>query len=267
MYNLPTSLTVGSGSCWDSRPEITEKRAAGASRCAQTGSSMDFASGVNSFGPVGGHVPAVLQAHAEFPGNIDARLVGETHACLKRRGVAVHQVGAARGRPCRCRGRCGARGRAAVARAPALLLVVVRAPRRRSRRRARRAGGLQRDLLAALDRVPDLALARAWARRRRRCGRCRTGSRAPCSRQSISTTEPSRTVCGLMRAVRIGAGLVQQHQRELRLPPSAVVAAPIRSPMSLGGHAGAGRAAWAWRIGRDRDVVGGLHAGRARPAT
>src|SRR6202035_2585808 len=39
-----------------------------------------------------GHVPAILQAHPEFSGNVDAGLVGEAHAELERGRVSVNEI-------------------------------------------------------------------------------------------------------------------------------------------------------------------------------
>src|SRR5438270_1663159 len=107
-----------------------------------------------------GHVPAILEADAELAGDIEPRLVGEAHAGLERRAVASHEVGRlVHVHPDAVAGAMR-EPRQAVVLAPALLLVegadglVDRTDRRADLRR------LQRELLSALHRVPELALAR-----------------------------------------------------------------------------------------------------------
>ena len=122
------------------------------------------------FRPRLGHVPAVLEPDAELARDVDPRLVGEAHAGRERRRLAVDEIdrlvhlhadavaGAVR------------QARELVARsiAPAFVGgahgVVDRAGRNPDLRR------LDRDLLAATDLVPDLAL--LGGRRRRRTRRC-----------------------------------------------------------------------------------------------
>src|SRR5205807_3601988 len=93
-------------------------------------------------------------------GDIEPRLVGEAHAGLERRAVASHEVGRlVHVHPDAVAGSMR-EPRQAVVLAPALVLVegadglVDRPDRRADLRR------LQRELLSALHRVPELALAR-----------------------------------------------------------------------------------------------------------
>ena len=149
-----------------------------------------------------------------LPGNVDARLVGKAHAGRQRRRLAVDQIdrlvafhadavaGAVR----------QAREAGSPGRSPSF------------RKRARTASstapagsadlrGCDRDLLAAVDLVPHLALLRrSGRRRRRRSARCRTGSRGPRSRSPSARPRRAATTLRLLAAVGIGRGLADQHQ-------------------------------------------------------
>src|SRR5580704_6042423 len=60
--------------------------------CGSNGRIQRFRQRCEEPGARRGHGPAVLQTNAKFTGNIESRLVGETHAGLERRGISVHQV-------------------------------------------------------------------------------------------------------------------------------------------------------------------------------
>ena len=108
----------------------------------------------------GGHVPTVFEADAELAGNVDSRLVGEAHAGLEGRVVAAHEIGwlvhihsdAVAG-SMRCAGE-------PIVLAPTLALVERAHGFVDCAHRSAEFRGLERDLLPALHRIPDLALTR-----------------------------------------------------------------------------------------------------------
>ena len=110
------------------------------------------------FRPALGHVPAVLEPDAELARNVDPRLVGKAHAGRQRRRLAVDEIDRlvdfhadAVAGPVRQAGK-------PVARAVAPAFVDARAPRHRRSRGHADLGGCDRDLLASMDLVPELAL-------------------------------------------------------------------------------------------------------------
>ena len=127
----------------------------------QIGSSIDFASDVKSFGPLLRQVPAILHADAELAGNVDPGLVGETHAGLERRAIGAHEV--RRLVPVHANAVAGAVGGPgqSIVLGPAEALVVLANGDVDVADRDTDLGGLERDLLAALHGVPDLAVALA----------------------------------------------------------------------------------------------------------
>src|SRR5438874_2756751 len=209
-----------------------------------------------------GHVPAILEADAELARDVESRLVGEAHAGLERRAVASHEVGRlVHVHPDAVAGAMR-EPRQAVVLAPALLLVegadglVDRPDRRADLRR------LQRELLSALHRVPELALAR----------RGRTGDPAAgdvglvAVDRAAGVDEDDRALVDALRldrAVRKSARLIQQHQSELVRATEGGVRRHHQARDVGIAHARLDAAVHVAQR-RDRDVVGGLHEGKLR---
>src|SRR6202453_1849082 len=162
-----------------------------------------------------GHVPAILQAYAELAGNVDPGLVGEAHARLERRRVAMHEIG--RLVTVETDAMAGTMRQAGelVAWSPALALVVL------AHGVVQHAGGnadlrgLEGDLLPAPHGVPDLALARV---RFAEYPGPRDIRLIPMHGAAAVHEDhgPLGARLRLAGAVRIGGRLVQQSQGEFR---------------------------------------------------
>src|SRR6185312_3158142 len=106
-----------------------------------------------------GHVPTILEPHAELARDIDAGLIGETHAGFERRLVAAHEVCGLVHVHADAVTRAMRGARQAVVLAPAFPFVKrAHGPVDRANWRAE-LRCFERDLLAALHRIPDIPLA------------------------------------------------------------------------------------------------------------
>src|ERR1700722_4615470 len=157
-----------------------------------------------------GHAPAVLQADAELTRDVYSRLVRKAHSRLQRRGIAVHQVGRLVAVEPDAMAGAMRETRQLVTGAPTLALIIATHRVVDAAHRYTDLRGLESDFLAALDRIPDLALALVRPADDPAAGNVGLVS----LHRAAAVHEDDRTLAHRLnfhRPMRIGRGFVQEH--------------------------------------------------------